>query len=208
MDLENSKVNKLAQGLYGSVLRIGMRHFPHDAALFHRSLVPLKNWSSCWVGGSPQDAIFYDIDNNNCSSYKKDLWKCNAIDFQNNPPQPYICLTMNRYKQINAFAKRNGLKLVFGLNGCYQRPSGSTPIDMSNILGLLNYTVMASDASSWRAIWGFEFGNELWGIKPDVWAKDVMKLKTEMDALWKKAGLSPDSVPKLIGLRVFLSPHK
>eukprot|EP01084_Bolivina_argentea_P187001 322213_1 len=70
------------------------------------------------IGGSPENSIIYNI-SGACNNINASLpgYGCGAT--ANN----YGCLTVDRWQQINEFAVKTNISLLFGLNACYGRPT-------------------------------------------------------------------------------------
>ena len=172
LDLNTPDLNVLAQGLNGSMLRLG---------------------------GSPADFLLYDVSPDACSA-------ANLNKTQETLPNKYFCpiwlqapgqcLTMARWEQLLAFAKRTGLKLTLDLNACWGRPNSSADMDWSQIDGLLNYT--AGGAATWASsLWGLEFGNELYSnVAAGVYGASVSRLAARVKSLWGAQSIVP---PVIIG---------
>ena len=121
------------------------------------------------VGGSEGDVVAYDV-----PSHGSTCADMNVTD-------PQFCLGMPRWEQITAFAARNGLRLVFGLNAISGRAhhSQEAPLDLANIDALLAYT-----AEKKLAVHGWELGNERPHIPPHVMAADFKNLAARVAVHW------------------------
>ena len=80
-----------------------------------------------------------------------------------NQTDPLMCLSMERYQELIAFASSTGIKFVFGLNAVWGREMHdlSKPLGLTNIDALLAYT-----AAHTLPVYGFELGNEKCGPPP------------------------------------------
>jgi heparanase 1 len=95
------------------------------------------------IGGSEADKIFYDMRD--------------TSNFQPNAPPGYkSVMTAKQWDDINAFASRNGLKLVFTLNAGPAARKADGSWDGSNAAELLKYT-----AEHGYKVDLWELGNEL-----------------------------------------------
>eukprot|EP01084_Bolivina_argentea_P004811 9113_1 len=122
------------------------------------------------IGGSPEDSIIYNI-SGACLNIKPSLPGYGCSEASNT--QPYGCLNESRWTQINEFAYKTNVTLVFGLNACYGRPAINKSMNFTNIEQLFEYT--STQQTGFDNIYGFEFGNEQNGhIDPDIYAKDFI----------------------------------
>ena len=55
-------------------------------------------------------------------------------------PYSYDCLTRSRWDALLEFAASTGLKIAFGLNGCYGRPGKNASMDYTNAEALFAAT--------------------------------------------------------------------
>jgi heparanase 1 len=95
------------------------------------------------IGGSEADKIYYAMQD--------------TSDFQPNAPPGYkSVMTAKQWDNVNAFATRNGLQLVFTLNAGPSARKADGSWDGSNAAELLKYT---ADHGYRVALW--ELGNEL-----------------------------------------------
>eukprot|EP01113_Clastostelium_recurvatum_P027335 TRINITY_DN3294_c0_g1_i1.p1 TRINITY_DN3294_c0_g1~~TRINITY_DN3294_c0_g1_i1.p1 ORF type:complete len:350 (-),score=14.67 TRINITY_DN3294_c0_g1_i1:181-1230(-) len=98
------------------------------------------------------------------------------------------------------------VKLVFGINGMFNRPNSSSPWDPSNTVNFLDYTARNS-----ISVYGFELGNELTTkVLPDVLGKDFILFHTLVAKFWPDAQtrpriIGPDLNPNSAWLNSFLS---
>eukprot|EP01084_Bolivina_argentea_P193304 331661_1 len=129
------------------------------------------------IGGSPEDSVVYDIDGECSSKYGVPDYPCS----QTSNTYPYYgCINKTRWNQINQFAIKTGVTLIFGLNACYGRQSDTTSMNFSNIINLINYTNSMGDVA--KNLYGFEFGNEIEGEDPPkginatIYGKDFYEL--------------------------------
>jgi len=135
-----------------------------DSSLDDLQLLQLAgrlNGSLLRMGGSPADFLVYETNPNACSA-------ANLNRTQTKGPGGYFCpiwdqapgqcLTMARWSEINRFAMRTGLHILFDLNACWGRASSDGAMDMTLIQGQLNATATMAAL----AVFGFLFGNELY----------------------------------------------
>ena len=106
-------------------------------------------------GGSPQDSVAYDINGECSQKYGFAEYDCSqAVN-----TGYYGCINKTRWDEINEFAVKTNVSLIFGLNACYGRKTASSSMNFSNIIALMDYTEsMRNKAAN---LYGFEFGNEL-----------------------------------------------
>ncbi|PTQ26794.1 hypothetical protein MARPO_0364s0001 [Marchantia polymorpha] len=107
------------------------------------------------------------------------------------------CLTMERWDALNAFFKKTGVEVVFGLNALYGRNKTKTttgtevqnvtePWDWTNAYELMKYTRDKNYAIS-----GWELGNELIGlaidarVSPAQYSRDLENLDIIVRYLYK-----------------------
>ncbi|TVU02451.1 hypothetical protein EJB05_52039 [Eragrostis curvula] len=101
------------------------------------------------------------------------------------------CLPMRRWDELNAFFRKSGAKIVFGLNafnGKVLMPDKSLkgPWDYTNAASLIRYTV-----NKGYKIHGWELGNELSGggvgarVAADQYSADVIGLKSIVDKIYQ-----------------------
>ena len=147
------------------------------------------------IGGSPEDSIIYNTSNNNeCGSFVPvSGYQCSQVS-----PQNYGCLTMDRWEQINIFASKTNVSLVFGLNACYGRLNRSSAMDTSNIESLIAVTTSPDFVST--ALYGFELGNELNNrIDADAYANDFIVVQQIVTNAFKEQQQQQQNVPKMMG---------
>ena len=173
------------------------------------------NGSLLRIGGSPADFMVYDVFDGACS--KSNLNRTQPADGSFQPKGyfcpiwdqvPGQCLTMERWHEINAFASASGLKIAFDLNACWGRsgPVSSASIlafrrhestacagaqdgemDFSMISGLFNITARMAKAGT-AAVYGFQFGNELYSqVSPTRYAQDMLHLKQLLAEAWRRS---------------------
>jgi heparanase 1 len=121
----------------------------------------------------------------------------------------HYCLTMPRWHEILGFARKTGVRLVWGL-GAQRRANATAAMDMTNVRDFLRYTaslgpdVLASTrpvahnataAAGTGGLLGFELGNELDGgdytsgyrVEPETLAEDYRTLRAMIDGLFFSA---------------------
>ncbi|CAN6202329.1 unnamed protein product [Urochloa humidicola] len=153
-----------------------------------RAFSPLK----LRLGGTLQDKVVYgtgDLAGRPCAPFAK------------NASAPFGftqgCLPLRRWDELNAFFRKSGAKIVFGLNALNGRvplPDGSMggPWDYTNAASLIRYT-----ANKGYQIHGWELGNELSGsgvgtrIGAGQYAADVIALKTIVDDIYRSNPSKP-----------------
>ncbi|KAJ7537102.1 hypothetical protein O6H91_12G097400 [Diphasiastrum complanatum] len=131
-----------------------------------RALSPLVR-----AGGTLEDILIYDIHN--------DINPC---------PDGNICLTMNRWDELQAFLNRTHSRMLFGLNAMVgRRQNHSAPWNSSNSREFIEYTV-----NQGYEISGWEFGNELVdtafapNFSPSEYAQNVKDLRCIIDEIYSK----------------------
>jgi hypothetical protein len=135
LDLQNPKLRAVATSLAPAVLRLG---------------------------GSPIDSIEYAMTTSAvaaCARGKGTPGGTSGFTCSQTGLSTYGCFTADRWRELLAFGKDTGLRIVLGLNACNGRPNASSTMDFSNIQSLLNYTV-SLPAAELTALFGFEFGAE------------------------------------------------
>ena len=135
LDLQNPKLLALARALAPAVLRLG---------------------------GSPIDSIEYAIGpaaEARCARGKGTPGGAPGNTCSQTGLATYGCFTGTRWRELLAFGKATGLRVVLGLNACNGRSSVNSTMDFSNIQSLLNFTV-SLPPSELQPLAGFEFGNE------------------------------------------------
>ncbi|OAE19140.1 hypothetical protein AXG93_2062s1510 [Marchantia polymorpha subsp. ruderalis] len=107
------------------------------------------------------------------------------------------CLTMERWDALNAFFKKTGVEVVFGLNALYGRNKTKTTTGMGsqNVTGPWNWTnayeLMKYTRKKNYAISGWELGNELMGLAIDArvnplqYSKDLRNLDRIVREVYK-----------------------
>eukprot|EP00698_Gefionella_okellyi_P006333 TRINITY_DN15705_c0_g1_i1.p1 TRINITY_DN15705_c0_g1~~TRINITY_DN15705_c0_g1_i1.p1 ORF type:complete len:495 (+),score=89.63 TRINITY_DN15705_c0_g1_i1:27-1511(+) len=104
------------------------------------------------------------------------------------PPVPVpgnYCLTMERWDQINQFARESGATIAFGLNAMNGRKGPNDRMDTTNIREFLQYTSQKAEYAN--TIFGFEFGNELNlgnKVNPQPYAEDLKVVRGYIDEFW------------------------
>jgi hypothetical protein len=146
------------------------------------------------LGGSPEDSLVFDADGT-CVPRSGGAGPFPSYYCSQVSPYVYDCLTRARWAALLEFAAATGLKVAFGLNGCWGRPAADAPMDLSNAGALFEATAASPHAA---ALWGFELSNEVAGdkISPAAWAADAAALKAAAAAAFGAAGLPP---PLLVG---------
>lgn len=129
------------------------------------------------IGGTPADAVIYNVVSGTCDISKHD--------------SAHYCLGMKRWDELRRFTKDMGLHLVFGLNAGTGR-SNSTPKDFDDIEKFLKYTVETEAETG--PVYGFEFGNEKSHIDVHVSVTDYRNLMSLIKKYWPG-----DERPLLIG---------
>ncbi|KAL9377081.1 hypothetical protein Peur_031201 [Populus x canadensis] len=109
------------------------------------------------IGGTLQDKVIYDTEDN----------KQPCVQFVKNTREMFGftqgCLPMYRWDELNAFFKKSGAEIIFGLNaltGRSMKSDGSAvgAWNYSNAESFISYTVKKN-----YSIYGWELGNELCG---------------------------------------------
>ena len=175
-----------------------------NSALGDPQLITLAarlNGSMLRMGGSPADVLLYDVLPGACSAarlnatgeampsgYFCPIWHQSAGQ----------CLTMSRWGEINDFALKTGLHILFDLNACWGRENSSASMDMTMIAGLFNHTAVMA-ATNQSAVYGFGFGNELYSnVQAARYGQDIVTLNVMLKQAWGvHAPLAP--VPVLVG---------
>ncbi|KAK4781264.1 hypothetical protein SAY87_017370 [Trapa incisa] len=137
------------------------------------------------LGGTLQDKVTYEAEDGQqpCLSFKKDTSQM----FGFTPG----CLPMIRWDQLNAFFKKTGAKIIFGLNALTGRKiqsdgSAAGAWDYSNAESLIRYTVKKN-----YSIFAWELGNELSGsgvgtrVSAGQYASDTISLHTTVLDIYK-----------------------
>ncbi|KDP30214.1 hypothetical protein JCGZ_16996 [Jatropha curcas] len=128
------------------------------------------------LGGTLQDKVIYDTEDNQepCKQFVKSTSE--MFGFTQG------CLPMYRWDELNAFFKKSGAKIIFGLNALAGRsiqPDGSAAgaWDYTNAESFISYTVKKN-----YSIHGWELGNELSGsgvgtrIAANQYASDTISM--------------------------------
>eukprot|EP01063_Lacrimia_lanifica_P021480 TRINITY_DN2885_c2_g1_i1.p1 TRINITY_DN2885_c2_g1~~TRINITY_DN2885_c2_g1_i1.p1 ORF type:complete len:535 (+),score=153.73 TRINITY_DN2885_c2_g1_i1:44-1648(+) len=149
------------------------------------------------IGGSPADFVLYDMREPGDTSPSM----CSAANVNKThkvPGQSYFCpnwdqaggsycLTLARWKEMNEFATKAGMKMALDLNACWDRANAAShPADgLKMVASLVNATAKGA-AEGWAAVWAFEYGNELYssGVHGDVYGGDMVALKKVVDVAW------------------------
>eukprot|EP00759_Apiculatamorpha_spiralis_P009967 PhF_6_TR17007/c0_g1_i1/m.25756/K07964/HPSE; heparanase len=108
--------------------------------------------------------------------------------------RPYIygCLTKDRLRSILQFGRQTGLRIVLGINACWNRTGPDQAMNFENA-GKLLQVLGAMDVDEISALDGFEFGNELlanppeqvFGIYPTTYAKDIVTLSQMVQSVFE-----------------------
>ncbi|KAL6995121.1 heparanase [Sarracenia purpurea var. burkii] len=137
------------------------------------------------VGGSLQDEVIYDIGTLKVPCHPFTKTTNGLFGFSKG------CLHMDRWDEVNYFFNKTGVLVTFGLNALYGRHEIRPKVwggdwDSSNANDFIKYTI-----SRGHQIDSWEFGNELSGdgvdasVGAEQYAKDLMKLKTVINELYK-----------------------
>ncbi|KAH9624299.1 hypothetical protein KSS87_007202, partial [Heliosperma pusillum] len=152
-----------------------------------RAFSPLK----IRLGGSLQDKVIYESNDS----------KLPCSQFKNKPSEMFGftpgCLPMKRWDELNAFFKKTGPLIVFGLNALtgriYNRDgSASGAWDPSNAESLIRYTVEKG-----YPIHGWELGNELSGsgvgtrVAANQYSTDLITLNHRLIEIYKDSEYKP-----------------
>lgn len=142
------------------------------------------------LGGSLQDKVVYGYGAGRpCAPFARNASEMHGFS--------QGCLPLRRWDDLNAFFRRSGAKVVFGLNALNGRvplPDGSMggPWDYTNAASLIRYT-----ANKGYRIHGWELGNELSGtgvgarVGADQYAADVIALKALVDDVYRSEPSKP-----------------
>lgn len=142
------------------------------------------------LGGSLQDKVVYGYGAGRpCAPFVRNASEMHGFS--------QGCLPLRRWDDLNAFFRRSGAKVVFGLNALNGRvplPDGSMggPWDYTNAASLIRYT-----ANKGYRIHGWELGNELSGtgvgarVGADQYAADVIALKALVDDVYRSEPSKP-----------------
>ncbi|KAK1550601.1 hypothetical protein Q3G72_021819 [Acer saccharum] len=142
------------------------------------------------LGGSLQDKVIYGTEDNKqpCVQFvKKDS---EMFGFTQG------CLPLHRWDELNAFFKKSGARIIFGLNALTGRtiqPDGAKGAwDYTNAESLIRYTVQKN-----YSIRGWELGNELCGsgvgtkVAADQYASDTISLRNIVQNIYKDVEPKP-----------------
>ncbi|PNT69373.1 hypothetical protein BRADI_3g54370v3 [Brachypodium distachyon] len=137
------------------------------------------------LGGSLQDVLVYGTGDG--------PEPCTPFTFNSSVMFSFSqgCLPMHRWDELNAFFKKSGAQIIFGLNALNGRvpmPDGSLggPWNYTNAASFIRYTV-----SKGYDIHGWELGNELSGsgvgarVGADQYAADVITLHQIIDKTYQ-----------------------
>ena len=143
-----------------------------------RNLAKALSPASWRIGGSHQDLVVYVVGRPpECDQ--------DRIAQSLRSPGP-LCLTKSRWASIIRFADWSGLKVIFGLNGMYGRPSMDKAFNATNAVEFLRYT-----AQNDFRVYAFELSNEILkkrkGASPKVLASDFVTVRQHINELWPNA---------------------
>ncbi|KAL3535927.1 hypothetical protein ACH5RR_004388 [Cinchona calisaya] len=142
------------------------------------------------LGGTLQDKVIYQT---------QEYQPCKS--FVKNPKELFGwtqgCLPLSRWDQLNAFFKKSGAEIIFGLNALNGRkiqPDGSAvgAWDSTNAEAFIRYTVQNG-----YKIYGWELGNELSGsgvgtrVAADQYASDTIVLHNRVQQIYKNVANKP-----------------
>ncbi|GAV82086.1 Glyco_hydro_79n domain-containing protein [Cephalotus follicularis] len=143
------------------------------------------------LGGTLQDNVIYNTEDNTQP----------CVPFVKNPSEMFGftqgCLQMYRWDELNAFFKKSGAEIIFGLNALAGRsiqPDGSArgAWDSANAESLIRYTVDKE-----YSIHGWELGNELSGngvgtrVAADQYAMDTNHLENIVRNIYRDVDAKP-----------------
>lgn len=136
------------------------------------------------LGGTLQDKVIYHTEDNRqpCKQFVKKTSE--MFGFTQG------CLPMHRWDELNAFFKKSGAKIVFGLNALTGRSiqtdgSAKGAWDYTNAESFISYTVNKN-----YSIHGWELGNELSGngvgtrVAADQYATDTISLRNIVQKIY------------------------
>ncbi|KAL5850574.1 hypothetical protein ACOSQ4_008587 [Xanthoceras sorbifolium] len=140
------------------------------------------------LGGSLQDKVIYEDSKQPCVQFaKKDS---EMFGFTQG------CLPMRRWDELNAFFKKSGAKIIFGLNALNGRTikadGAKGAWDYTNAESLISYTVNKN-----YTIHGWELGNELCGsgvgtkVAADQYTSDTISLQKLVQNIYRDAEPKP-----------------
>lgn len=146
------------------------------------------------IGGSLQDSLLYNIGHLRSPCHPFTRNDKALFGFSRG------CLLRSRWDALNAFFKKTGAIVTFGLNALYGRTKlkgneWGGPWDSTNAENLINYTV-----SKGYYIDSWEFGNELCGngvgasVAATQYGKDLIKLKSIIRRLYYKTAYKPNLI--------------
>ncbi|KAL9442208.1 hypothetical protein AB3S75_020674 [Citrus x aurantiifolia] len=143
------------------------------------------------LGGTLQDKVIYDTEDNRqpCEQFVKN--SSEMFGFTQG------CLPMHRWDELNAFFKKSGAKIVFGLNALTGRSiqnDGSVKgaWDYTNAESFISYTVKKN-----YSIHGWELGNELCGngvgtsVAAAQYATDTISLRNIVQKIYTGVDSKP-----------------
>ncbi|KAL9445105.1 hypothetical protein AB3S75_018158 [Citrus x aurantiifolia] len=143
------------------------------------------------LGGTLQDKVIYDTEDNRqpCKQFVKN--SSEMFGFTQG------CLPMHRWDELNAFFKKSGAKIVFGLNALTGRSiqnDGSVKgaWDYTNAESFISYTVKKN-----YSIHGWELGNELSGngvgtrVAAAQYATDTISLRNIVQKIYTGVDSKP-----------------
>lgn len=108
------------------------------------------------LGGSPEDSVNFDSDGS-CVPQSGGAGPFPGYFCSQVQPYSYDCLTRARWAALLQFASETGNPIAYGLNGCYGRPSASSPMNRSNAAALFAATAASPHAAT--GFYGFELTN-------------------------------------------------
>ncbi|EEF28717.1 heparanase-like protein 3 [Ricinus communis] len=141
------------------------------------------------LGGTLQDKVIYDTDDNHepCKQFVRNTTE--MFGFTQG------CLPMYRWDELNAFFKKSGAKIIFGLNALTGRSiqsdgSAAGAWNYANAQSFISYTVNKN-----YTIHGWELGNELCGsgvgtrVSANQYALDTISLHNIVQEIY--SGIEP-----------------
>ncbi|VVB01492.1 unnamed protein product [Arabis nemorensis] len=170
---------------HASILNLNLNNTILQNAI--KAFAPLK----IRIGGTLQDLVIYET---------PDL-KQPCLPFTKNSSILFGftqgCLSMGRWDELNAFFRRTGAKVIFGLNALSGRsikPSGEAigAWDYTNAESFIRFT-----AQNNHTINGWELGNELCGsgvgarVAANQYAIDTIALRNIVDQVFKNVSPMP-----------------
>ncbi|KAF7838810.1 heparanase-like protein 3 [Senna tora] len=142
------------------------------------------------LGGTLQDKVIYGTEDSGqpCTPFVRNTSE--LFGFTQG------CLPMHRWDELNAFFKKSGAKIIFGLNALAGKSiksnSATGPWNYTNSESFIRYTVSKN-----YTIYGWELGNELSGngvgtsISADQYASDVAVLRDIVQNVYKEVEPKP-----------------